>query len=48
MTEYSPCLLSISEHWLRNMEITNYKIPNYKLVTSFSRSIHKGGGCHIR
>lgn len=40
-------ILCISEHWLTNLEMSNYKINNYNLVNSFCRENHIRGGICI-
>lgn len=47
LSTYQVNILCLSEHWLKQDEIKNTVIENFKLVTSFSRKNHGRGGVCI-
>jgi len=40
-------ILCFTEHWLRENQLNSVHIDQFKLVSSFSRSIRTGGGSSI-
>ena len=47
LTEVAPDIFCISEHWLQNTDVEKVNLQNYKLVSYYSRKIHRGGGTAI-
>lgn len=45
--EHSPDVVVITEHGLRSNEIESFTLPNYSLVSYYSRSVKKSGGVAI-